>query len=140
MKYLLDTCVISELIQSRPAPGVVSWVNAQLEDHLFLSVITMGELRKGVDLLPAGAKRRRLHTWLDSDLEVRFSDRWLPISLDVAGCWGVILARAQTTGKTVPAIDGLIAATAIAHGCTLVTRNTRDMIHTGVSLLNPWEG
>ena len=98
----------------------------------------MGELRKGINLLVSGKKRRDLETWLENDLEKRFVERWLPISLEVSECWGAMSARAQLAGNPLPVLDSLLAATAITHGCTLVTRNTRDMFATGVVLLNPW--
>ena len=138
MKYLLDTCLISELVRSRPEPAVADWVSAQQEHRLFLSVLTLGELRKGVERLDDGAKRWRLTNWLDGDLKLRFMGRWLPIDEDVAERWGMVSAQAMTRGITLPVLDGLIAATALVHGMTVVTRNVSDMQGSGVPVLSPW--
>jgi len=139
VKYILDTCVISELAQLQPAPAVAEWVEAQQEEHLFLSVLTLGELRKGIARLPNSRKRLRLENWLDHDLKLRFAGRWLLLDEEVAERWGMITAATERQGLVVPVLDGLIAATALVHGMVVVTRNTRDMAATGVLLLNPWE-
>ena len=140
MRYLLDTCVVSELTRPRPAPGVVHWVRSQQEEHLFLSVLTLGELRRGIERLPDSRKRLRLENWFDRDLKLRFSGRCLVVDEEVCERWGFITARAAECGTVVPVLDGLIAATALVHGMTVVTRNTADVSDTGVLLLNPWEG
>jgi toxin FitB len=140
VRYLLDTCVVSELTRLHPAPGVVDWVRSQQEEHLFLSVLTLGELRRGIERLPDSRKRRRLENWFDRDLKLRFSGRCLVIDEEVCERWGFITARAAKGGTAVPVLDGLIAATALVHGMTVVTRNTADVSATGVLLLNPWEG
>ena len=139
MKYLLDTCVVSELVRPRPDPSVVAWVRNQQEEHLFLSVLTLGELRKGIQRLPDSHKRVRLENWLDADLKLRFAGRWLPVDEEVAERWGLVTADAVRRGAVVPVLDGLIAATALVHGMTVVTRNTADIHSTGVLFLNPWE-
>lgn len=138
MKYLLDTCVVSELVRPAPITGLVDWINSQQEERLFMSVLTLGELRKGIDRLPSGAKRTRLENWLDGDLRLRFSGRWLAVDEEVAERWGQVTATAETQGLTLPVIDGLIAATALTHGMTVVTRNDADMQAAGVPLVNPW--
>ena len=139
MKYLLDTCVVSELVRPKPDSAVVAWVRNQQEEHLFLSVLTLGELRKGIQRLPDGHRRVRLENWLDRDLKLRFAGRWLAVDEDVAERWGLVTADAVRRGVGVPVLDGLIAATALMHGMTVVTRNTADIRSTGVLFLNPWE-
>lgn len=139
MRFLLDTCVVSELIRPAPIPSLVEWINNQPEERLFMSVLTLGELRKGIDRLPDGAKRTRLEIWLDSDLRIRFTGRWLPVDEEVAERWGLIAANTASKGLTLPVIDGLIAATALTHGMTVVTRNSADMAGTDVPILNPWQ-
>jgi len=139
VKFLLDTCVVSELVRPAPLPSLVDWINNQPEERLFMSVLTLGELRKGIDRLPEGAKRTRLEIWLDSDLRIRFAGRWLPVDEEVAERWGLIAANAANKGLSLPVIDGLIAATALTHGMTVVTRNSADMAGTDVPILNPWQ-
>ncbi len=136
--FLLDTNVISELIKPRSEPKVTTWVDATDEELLFLSVLTLGEIRKGVVLLPRSARRTSLEAWLSKDLPLRFSDRILSIDQGVAHRWGQISGLASARGVNMPVIDGLLAATAIQHNLTLVTRNTRDVAATGVTLFNPW--
>jgi toxin FitB len=138
VRYLLDTCLISELVRARPHAAVPGWIDAQQESHLFLSVLTLGELRKGVELLEDGAKRARLASWLEGDLLLRFAGRLLPVDEEVADRWGMLTAQAAARGLTVPVIDGLIAATALVHGMTVVTRNVSDMQAAGAPVFNPW--
>ncbi len=139
MKYLLDTCVISEMVKKSPNKSVIQWLGSQDEDHFFLSVLTLGELQKGIMRLPDGKKKRILGTWVDQDLRKRFEQRLLPVDSEVAEQWGIICARAEESGRTLPAIDGLIASTAATYGLTVVTRNVKDMEPAGILLLNPWE-
>jgi predicted nucleic acid-binding protein len=139
LKYLLDTCVISELVRKSPEPKVVNWINRNDEGDFYLSVLTLGEIQKGISRLTDKKRRESFQHWLDTDLKERFSGRILPVSKDVALSWGVILGEAEAKGKTVPAIDGLLAATAIAHNLTLVTRNIKDVSPTGVRYINPWD-
>jgi predicted nucleic acid-binding protein len=136
--FLLDTNVISELLKRKPEPKVTTWIDATDEELLFLSVLTLGEIRKGVVLLPRNARRTSLDAWLSKDLPLRFSGRILDIDQEVAHRWGQISGLASAKGVNVPVIDGLLAATAIQHNLTLVTRNTRDVAATGVTLFNPW--
>jgi len=138
VRYLLDTCLVSELVCVRPNPTVAAWIAAQQEDRLFLSVLTLGELRKGIERLADGAKRTRLTSWLDGELKLRFSGRLLPVDDEVAERWGLVCAQASRRGATVPVLDGLIAATALVHGMTVVTRNTSDMQATGALVFDPW--
>jgi predicted nucleic acid-binding protein len=136
--FLLDTNVIAELIRSNPDPKVTKWIDATNEELLFLSVLTLGEIRKGVVLLPRNARRSALEAWLRSDLPLRFSGRILDIDQDVADRWGQLSGIASARGAKVAVIDGLLAATASHHDLVLVTRNTKEVAQTGVSLFNPW--
>ena len=136
--FLLDTNVISELLKPKLEPKVATWIDATDEELLFLSVLTLGEIRKGVVLLPRSARRTSLEAWLLKDLPLRFSGRILDIDQEVAHRWGQISGLASAKGVNVPVIDGLLAATAIQHNLTLVTRNIRDVAATGVTLFNPW--
>jgi len=136
--FLLDTNVISELVKPRREPKVASWIESTDERLLFLSVLTLGEIRKGIAVLPDAPRRVRLEAWLDSDLAVRFTDRILPVDQEVADRWGRLVAQASANGVDLPVIDGLLAASALHHDLTLVTRNTKDVAATGVSLFNPW--
>lgn len=139
MKYLLDTCLISELVKKEPNPGVVNWLDEQDEQTLFLSVLNLGELQKGISKLPEGRKKDELQAWIGLDLVERFAGRILDIDLDTALCCGRIQGEAERTGEKLPVMDSLIAATAAAHGLVVVTRNVRDMERCGVRVCNPWE-
>jgi predicted nucleic acid-binding protein len=136
--FLLDTNVPSELIRPRPEPRIGQWMFAQPEESLFLSAVTIGELRKGIVLLSAGKRRNQIEQWFEDDLVARFSARILPITQLIANRWGVLSAIRQMAGTPLGMADGLIAATALEHSLTLVTRNAKDFTGLGVSLLNPW--
>ena len=140
MSYLLDTNAISEWARPRPDPGVVRWLDEVDEDRAYLSVITLGELRKGVDRLADGRRRERLDHWLTSQLPDRFGGRMLPVDAAVADEWGRLLARAEAAGTTIAGIDALIAATASVHELRVVTRNVGHFQHTGVEIICPWVG
>ena len=139
MKYLLDTCVISELVRKKPDPRVVEWISGREEAALFLSVLTLGELEKGICKLPDGRLRRRLRDWVDHDLRQRFSGRLLPVDGEVADRWGRLSGEAEKKGQKVPVIDGLLAATALTHGLTLVTRDIKNVKQTEAVVFNPWQ-
>lgn len=130
--------MISELVRPRPEPRVQAWIRNTDEDLLHLSVLTLGEIRKGITLLRDSSRRVALEAWLNSDLALRFAGRILPIDQSVADRWGRLAAQAGSK-LPVPVIDGLLAATALHFNLTLVTRNTADVIATGVPLFNPWE-
>jgi toxin FitB len=139
--FLLDTNVISELMKPRPNRRVTEWIDATSEELLHLSVITIGEVRKGIDLLDdAEPKRAALQSWLDRDVRVRFSGRLLVFDDAVAERWGQLEALAKKRRLTLPTIDAQLAATALHHGLTFVTRNTADIAPTGVPVFNPWRG
>ncbi|MCD6224137.1 MAG: type II toxin-antitoxin system VapC family toxin [Deltaproteobacteria bacterium] len=139
MNFLLDTCVISELTKTQQNKNVIDWVSSCTEDSLFLSSLTIGEIQEGISRLPVSQKKSTLQNWLDKKLFVRFDRRILSIDSMVAQKFGEILSTSEKNGYRLPAIDSLIAATAIVNNLTLVTRNTRNMVHSGVSLYNPWE-
>lgn len=140
MSYLLDTVAVSEWVKPRPDPGLVRWLDEVDEDRTYLSVLTPGELRKGVERLAPGAKQERLRRWLGVDLADRFAGRVLPVDDVVADAWGVLLARSEQAGSVVPAVDGLIAATAQVHGLAVVTRNAGHFSAAGVEVVCPWSG
>jgi predicted nucleic acid-binding protein len=137
--YLLDTNVISELTKLQPEAKVVSWFHATNEELLYLSVLTIGEIRKGIDSLPRSNKRALLESWLVNDLVLRFAGRILEVSLDIAERWGLISAQAKTAGAPLAVVDGLMAATALHYNLILVTRNTKDVQVAGINTLNPWQ-
>lgn len=139
MSWLLDTCVICEPTRARPAARVMRWLDEQPEESLYLSVLTLGEIRRGAARLPLGHKRRALERWLERALTERFAGRILAVDAEAADRWGRLLAQAETKGRPLPTLDSLLAATALAHGLTVATRNTADFSATGVELFNPWE-
>jgi predicted nucleic acid-binding protein len=137
VRVLLDTCVLSEVRHPRGDPAVRRAVSELDEKNLFVSVLSIGEIAKGIALLPESNKKRMLRQWLET-LERFYADRLLPIDLETSRIWGELTAVAAKGGKTVPASDGLIAATARRHGLHVMTRNTADFESTGVLLLNPF--
>lgn len=136
--YLLDTDVVSEWTKPQPNAELVAFLEAVDEDRLFLSVATPAEVRRGVDLLPEGRKRRGLDAWLAHDLRERFDARILDVDAAVAEQWGRLSAKASRAGRPSSAIDCLIAATAAAHDLVVVTRNVSDFAHFEIEILNPW--
>ena len=137
--YLLDTNCISELVRLKPEPSVMAWMQAAEEALLYLSVLTLGEIRKGLAGLPQGKRRMHLETWLEIELRARFAGRILPIDFPIADRWGLLAATAKRQGKTLSTIDGLLAATALHHNLTVVSRNVSDFADTRVQVLNPWK-
>lgn len=135
MSYLVDTNVLSELRRRDPDASVVRWLADRPATVLYLSVLTLGELRRGIEGLAEGDRKRRLLDWLEIELPAYFAGRILPVDATVADRWGRLLAQA---GRPLPAIDSLLAATAMAHGLTLVTRNIKDFRHPGLTVLDPW--
>lgn len=138
MKYLLDTCVVAELIRPAPDKAVVRWLQSQDERNLYLSVLTIGEISKGIEKVADVQRKKKLHLWLTDDLGSRFHRKVLPVNEQVAMTWGQVQGRAECHGRTMPTIDGLIAATGLVFDMIVVTRNISDMEESGVALLNPW--
>jgi hypothetical protein len=139
VKYLLDTCLISELVKKSPNGSVLGWLDKQDEDQLYLSALTIGELQKGISKLADARKKEELQIWLSSDLVSRFERRILNIDTEVAVRWVELIGEAERRGKRLPVIDSLIAATAAVHNLTVVTRNTGDLEECAVRILNPWK-
>ena len=137
--FLLDTNCISEVVRLKPDPRVTAWIEATEESVLYLSVLTLGEIRKGLAALPQGKRRSRLEAWLEVELQARFAGRILSIDAAVADRWGLLAAIAKIKGKPLSALDGLLAATAIHHNLTIASRNAGDFTNTQVPVVNPWE-
>ena len=137
--FLLDTNVISELVKPHPEANVVSWIENTDESLVYLSVLTLGEIRRGIATLTESRRRASLEAWLDKDLPTRFEDRILIVDQEVADRWGLLTAAARKSGLVLPVIDGLLAATALEHNLTLVTRDTGQIPSMGVAVFNPWE-
>jgi predicted nucleic acid-binding protein len=136
MSFLVDTNVISEATRPRPDDGVVRWLKSAGGPSLFVSVLTLGEIRKGIEKLRSGARKDSLRAWLESEIPAWFEGRILPVDAAVADRWGRLVAAA---GRTIPAVDSLLAATALVHGLRLVTRNRADYSFPGLEILDPWE-
>ena len=137
--FLLDTNCISELVRPQPEPRVMEWLEAADEAMLYLSVLTVGQIRKGFAGLAQGKQRTHLETWLQTELQARFAGRILPIDAAIADRWGLIAAEARRRGKALPIIDGLLAATALHHNLTVISRDTSDFTNAQVQVFNPWE-
>jgi toxin FitB len=138
MSFLLDTNLISEWMKPRPNPGVIAWLADVDEDRTFLSVITLTELRYGIERMEASNRRKRLDEWLEEELPLRFEGRILAIDPAVADACGKIVARSEAAGRRMQAMDAFIAATAEVHRLTVVTRNASDFQTVARSVLNPW--
>jgi len=139
MKYLLDTCVISEAIKPKPDRKVMAWLKKQDEKDLYLSVLTFGEIEKGIEKSIDQKRKNKLKLWVEDDLKRRFEGRVLQIDIRVASKWGEIQGKSEMVGKPLPSIDGLIAVTGLVNSCVVVTRNISDMQQSSVELHNPWE-
>ena len=135
---LLDTCVVSELARPAPDTRILAWFDSVNDDALRLSVLTLGEIEKGADLLEEGPRKVRVEAWLD-ELRATFADRILPVDEAVALRWGAISAASRRAGRARPPIDSLLAATAVCHQLKLATRNVADFEGTGAVIVNPWE-
>lgn len=138
MRYLLDTCAVSELIRPKPNPGLVSWLSERDEPTLLLSVLTLGEIRKGIAKLPKAGKRGILEKWLNEQLIPRFAGRILPVTAEVALVWGDLQGQAAQRGTPLSVMDSLIAATAIVNECAVITRDEESMRRCGANVVNPW--
>lgn len=138
MSYLLDTCLLSELPKSRPNVGVTSWVQEVEESLLFVSVLSLGKLRKGIGNLAEGRRKASIQRWFNHDVIARFHNRILTADLDTCLRWGELNAESKKMGRPHPAIDTLLASTALVHDLTIVTRNERDFAHFPLRIFNPW--
>ena len=138
MSYLIDTCCISELVNNKPNPNVVKWFTDRDELSIYLSVITFVELRKGIEKLHNSKKKKELNQWVKKDLNQRFKNRIINITIEEVKKGGVILAASEKNGKPLPAIDSLIADTTLVHDLSVVTKNTQEMEGSGVEVINPW--
>ena len=138
MNYLLDTNVLSEVQRPKPDARVLAWLDRVDEDRTYLSVISVGEIARGVAQLEDGRRKASLKEWLEVDLPSRFGGRLLSVDRATALVWGQVMTDARRAGRGLPVMDGWIAATAARHGLTLVTRNTRDFAGITLELLNPW--
>jgi toxin FitB len=136
--FLLDTNVLSEPFKPRPDPGVLGWLAETDEDRMYISVVSLAEIRRGIELLELGNRRGRLESWLVEELPLRFERRVLAVDGMIADVWGVFMARARRSGIELGAMDAFLAATVSVHGLTLVTRNSSDFVRLGIDLLNPW--
>jgi toxin FitB len=140
MTYLLDTCLISELVAKRPNQKVVDWLDNQTPESLYLSVITMGEIAKGIHKLGRSQRKDSLQIWLTQILPTRFLGRILGIEVATMLLWGELVGRLEQQGRSLPVMDSLIAAIALQNSLSLVTRNENDFAGTGVEIVNPWLG
>lgn len=138
MRLLLDTNVLSEVTKPRPAEGVLKWLHGLDEDRTFISIVSIAEIRRGVALMDPGRKRDALDEWLTHDLPQRFENRIVPVEASVALAWGDLMALAKRSGRGLASMDGLIAATAVAHQLTLATRSTKDFEGFGIDIIDPW--
>lgn len=139
MNYLFDTCVISEVIWPKPVAKEFRWLEQTPNDRIYLSVLTLGELRKGILRLEDPRKAHRLQAWLDNDVRTRFGSHILPVDEEVALEWGKLCVETEAGGHPLLTVDALLAVTAIVHHLTLVTRNTTDVAFTRADVFNPWE-
>jgi toxin FitB len=136
MKYLVDTNVLSETFRAHPNPQVIAWFQTISAEELCISVLTLGEIRKGAEKLSDLKRKQKIIRWLEYDLITWFEDRVIEINYEVADKWGFILAQHK---DPLPAIDSLIAATALTYNMKLVTRNVSDFNIQGLEVINPWE-
>jgi toxin FitB len=137
VNYLLDTNAVSEWVKPRPNPGVIGWMESVDEDRIFLSVVSLAELRYGIERLAAGARRNQLERWVGSELLLRFVGRVLPVDQNVANAWGRAVSRSEALGRPMGPMDAFLAATAQVHHLTLVTRNISDF-PVLPTVFNPW--
>jgi len=138
MTYLLDTCLISELVAKHPNQKVLDWLDAQAPETLYISIIAIGEIAKGISKITASKRKESLTKWLNETLPSRFQDRILGIDFSTMVLWGNLVGQLEQNGRPLPAMDSLIAAIAIHNSLSLVTRNEKDFAGTGVVIINPW--
>lgn len=136
--FLLDTNIPSEMTRPHPQPSVAQWLDDAEDDQLYLSVVSLGEILKGIAILPESKHRSQLQQWLDATLRPWFDGRILPVDEPIAERWGLLAGQCRLRGRPLKVADGLIAATAIEHDLAVVTRNARDFEGLGVAIFNPW--
>jgi predicted nucleic acid-binding protein len=139
MNYLLDTCVISEFTRRQPNQGVIDWIDSIEEEKLFISVITVGEIQRGIERLPDSHRKTELLVWMNNELLQRFSGRMIVIDAPTMFVWGSLTARLETTGQSMGVMDSLITASALQNNLIVSTRNVADFLPSGVQVINPWE-
>jgi len=139
MNYLLDTCVISEFTRRQPSQSVIDWMNAVDEEKLLISVITVGEIQRGIERLPNSHRKTELLVWMNHGLLQRFSARMIGIDAPTMYLWGSLTARLETAGQPMSVMDSLIAACALQNNLIVATRNSVDFLPSGVQVINPWE-
>lgn len=137
--YLLDTCVISEATRRRPSANIHAWIRATLPERQFLSVVNLAEIEQGIAALGDAGKTRKLRTWLHDHLLPDFDGRILDVDPAVASRWGRLLGEGKRSGQPRPVLDALLAATALEHDLTLVTRNVADFAPFDLDIVNPWQ-
>jgi predicted nucleic acid-binding protein len=139
MSLLLDTNVLSEVTKPRPNEDVLTWLHELDEDRTFISIVSIAEIRRGIALMEKGRKQEALDKWLTDDLPQRFENRIIPVEGLVARAWGDLMALAKRSGRGLASMDGMIAATAVAHQLSLATRNTKDFEGLGINIIDPWK-
>jgi predicted nucleic acid-binding protein len=139
VNFLLDTCVLSDLVSKRPNPDVKRWIDSLDPDRIHLSVVTIGEIQKGIEKLSDSGKKEALRSWLKDDLLVRFRDQLVMLDVNVLLQWGTLVSRLEAKGTPMPAMDSLLAATALQGHFVLVTRNESDFLRSAVQIHNPWK-
>ena len=137
--YLLDTCVFSELIKKKPFTCVTDWILNNDEKLFYTSVLTFGEIKKGIEKITDSSRKKKLDVWFEDFLIPRFLHRLLVLDAQVANTWGQLIAKSEKNGRVLPTIDSLIVATAIAHNLHIVTRNAKDFQGLNILIINPWE-
>jgi predicted nucleic acid-binding protein len=139
LNYLLDTCVLSEFTRRRPDAKVIQWLDNVDEEALYLSAVTIGEIQRGIERLTASRRKTELLVWMKDGLTRRFDQRILPLDTQVMLTWGSLTARCENAGRPLPLMDSLIAATALLHSLTIVTRNIEDFSPCSLQVINPWD-
>lgn len=139
MNYLLDTCVLSEFTRCQPEPRVIDWLNSVDEDQLFISVITIGEIQRSIERLPDSHRKTELLVWMNNELLKRFANRTVAIDAPTMFLWGSLIARLESTGRSMGVMDSLILASALQNNLIIATRNVADYTPGGVQVINPWE-
>lgn len=137
MNYLLDTCLLSEFLKRKPDQNVLDWFNSQGDETLYISVLAIGEIHKGIAKLVASRRKSEFQNWLES-VVFRFDSRILAFDISTSYVWGEMKADLEAKGRNIPVIDSLMAATALEYDLTVATRDESDFTPTGVSIINPW--